>query len=60
MKIRAAVLRSIGLPAPYAQSMPLSIEEVLLEGPGAGEVLVKIHSAGLCHSDLSAINGDRP
>ena len=60
MKMRAAVLRSIGLPAPYAQSMPLSIEEVSLEGPGAGEVLVKIHSAGLCHSDLSAINGDRP
>ncbi len=60
MKVRAAVLRSIGLPAPYARSRPLSIEEVELEGPGHGEVLVKIGAAGLCHSDLSVINGDRP
>jgi alcohol dehydrogenase len=60
MKVRAAVLREIGLPAPYAQSKPLSIEEVELAGPGPGELLVKIHAAGLCHSDLSAINGDRP
>jgi alcohol dehydrogenase len=60
MRIRAAVLREIGLPAPYAQSRPLSIEEVELEPPGLGEVLVRIRAAGLCHSDLSAINGDRP
>ena len=56
----AAVLREIGLPAPYAESRPLSIEEVELDPPGPGEVLVKIRAAGLCHSDLSAINGDRP
>lgn len=60
MKVKAAVLREIGLPAPYAQSKPLSIEEVELAPPGPGEVLVRIHAAGLCHSDLSAINGDRP
>jgi alcohol dehydrogenase len=60
MKVQAAVLREIGLPAPYATSRPLSIEEVHLDPPGAGEVLVKIRAAGLCHSDLSAINGDRP
>lgn len=60
MKVRAAVLREIGLPAPYAQSRPLSIEEVELAAPGRGELRVKIHAAGLCHSDLSAINGDRP
>lgn len=60
MRIRAAVLRSIGLPPPYAQSRPLSIEEVELQPPGPGEVLVRIRAAGLCHSDLSAINGDRP
>jgi alcohol dehydrogenase len=60
MKVRAAVLRQIGLPAPYAQSRPLSIEEVGLADPGPGELRVKIHAAGLCHSDLSAINGDRP
>jgi alcohol dehydrogenase len=60
MKVRAAVLRQIGLPAPYAQSRPLSVEEVELAAPGPGEIRVKIHAAGLCHSDLSAINGDRP
>jgi alcohol dehydrogenase len=60
MKMRAAVLRQIGLPAPYAESRPLSIEEVELAEPGPGELRVKIHAAGLCHSDLSAINGDRP
>jgi Zn-dependent alcohol dehydrogenase len=45
---------------PYATSKPLSIEEVELDPPGYGEVLVKIAAAGLCHSDLSVINGDRP
>jgi alcohol dehydrogenase len=60
MKVRAAVLRQIGLPAPYVQSRPLSIEQVELADPGPGELRVKIHAAGLCHSDLSAINGDRP
>ncbi len=60
MRTRAAVLRQIGLPAPYAESRPLSIEEVELADPGPGELRVRIHAAGLCHSDLSAINGDRP
>jgi alcohol dehydrogenase len=60
MKIRAAVLREIGLPAPYAQSRPLSVETVELAAPGPGELTLKIRAAGLCHSDLSAINGDRP
>ena len=60
MKIKAAVLRAMGAPAPYARSKPLSIEEVELDPPGPGEVLVKVAAAGLCHSDLSVINGDRP
>jgi alcohol dehydrogenase len=60
MKMRAAVLREIGLPAPYAQSRPLSVEMVELAAPGPGELTLKIRAAGLCHSDLSAINGDRP
>ncbi|MFC7554577.1 hypothetical protein ACFQU7_23695 [Pseudoroseomonas wenyumeiae] len=60
MKTRAAILRQSGLPRPYAQSQPLSIEEVELRPPGPEEVLVKIAAAGLCHSDLSGINGDRP
>ncbi len=60
MKTRAAVLREIGLPEPYAQSRPLLIEELDLAAPGPGEVLVRIRAAGLCHSDLSVVNGDRP
>ena len=51
MKMRSAVLRTMGLPAPYAQSKPVRIETVELDPPGPGEVLVKIKVAGLCHSD---------
>ena len=60
MKVRAAVLQTIGLPAPYAESRPLQILQVDLEPPGPGEVLVQVRAAGLCHSDLSVISGDRP
>jgi alcohol dehydrogenase len=60
MKIRGAVLQAMGAATPYAQSRPLAIEDVDLAPPGPGEVLVKIAAAGLCHSDLSVINGDRP
>lgn len=60
MKVRAAVLNQMGAAAPYAQSRPLAIEELELKPPGPGEVLVRMGAAGLCHSDLSVINGDRP
>ena len=60
MRVRSAILRQSGLPKPYAQSRPLSVEMVTLADPGPGEVLVKIAAAGVCHSDLSGINGDRP
>src|SRR5512134_499228 len=60
MKVRAAVLESMGAEHPYAQTRPLSIEELELRPPGPGEILVRIGAAGLCHSDLSVINGDRP
>ena len=60
MKTRAAVLEAIGLTAPYAQSQPLKVREVELAPPGDGEVLIRVHAAGLCHSDLSVISGDRP
>jgi alcohol dehydrogenase len=60
MKIRAAVLNAAGAAPPYAASRPLSIDEVELAPPGPGEILVRIAAAGLCHSDLSVINGDRP
>ena len=59
MKIKAAVIREGGRPRPFAQSMPVTIEELELDGPGPGEALVKIGGAGICHSDLSVVNGDR-
>jgi len=60
MRIRAAVLREMGRPVPYAESRPLEVEDVELNTPGPGELLVKIAAAGLCHSDLSVIDGSRP
>ena len=60
MKIRAAVLNQMGATTPYAASKPLRIEELELDPPQRGEVLVKIAAAGLCHSDLSVIDGNRP
>ncbi len=48
------------LAPPYAESRPLRIETLELDPPGPGEVLVRMRAAGLCHSDLSVINGDRP
>ncbi len=60
MKFQAAVIREMGLKRPYAESKPLKIEEVELSEPGNQEVLVQIKAAGLCHSDLSTINGNRP
>lgn len=61
MKIKAAVLhQSGGHSRPYTESKPLKIEEVELGKPGKEEVLVQIKAAGLCHSDLSVIDGNRP
>ena len=60
MRIRAAVLNAMGTPTPYAKTKPLTIEEIELRPPGPGEILVRMGAAGLCHSDLSVINGDRP
>lgn len=59
MRMIAAVMRQQGLPAPFAESRPFEIDEVELEGPGEGEVLVEVRAAGLCHSDLSVIEGLR-
>ncbi len=57
--IKAAVLDSVGAAQPYETSKPLKIESFELSPPGRNEVLVKIRAAGLCHSDLSVINGSR-
>ncbi len=60
MKTRAAVLDRMGMDLPYAASRPLTIRTIELDPPGPDEVLIRIAAAGLCHSDLSVINGDRP
>jgi len=52
MNIRAAIL--------WEQGQPLSVEEATLDAPGAGEVLVEIRAAGVCHSDLHPARGDWP
>ncbi len=59
LPIRGAVLERIGAPRPYAQSRPISIADLDLQGPGPGEVLVRIEAAGVCHSDLSVVDGNR-
>src|SRR5205809_4781818 len=52
MKINAAIL--------WEQGAPLSVEEAELDAPGAGEVLVEVKAAGVCHSDLHPARGDWP
>jgi len=58
--VRAAILKEIGCAQPYSRSQPLRIESLELSPPGRDEVLVNIRAAGLCHSDLSVIDGSRP
>lgn len=60
MKTIAAVLTEMGRPFHYAESTPLRVKEITLAGPGESEVLVELAAAGLCHSDLSVIDGSRP
>ena len=60
MKISSAVLRDVGASRPYAASMPLAVEQLELTGPRSGELLVRIEAAGVCHSDLSVVTGQRP
>jgi Zn-dependent alcohol dehydrogenase len=57
--IRGAVLERIGAPRPYARSRPITVTELDLAPPGPGELLVRVEAAGVCHSDLSVVNGNR-
>ncbi|MFE3544892.1 alcohol dehydrogenase catalytic domain-containing protein [Nocardia sp. NPDC059177] len=59
MRIRGAVLERIADPAPFADSRPITVCELELAEPGPGELLVRIEAAGLCHSDLSVVDGNR-
>ena len=57
--IRGAVLERTGAKPPFARSRPLTVCNLQLDPPGPGEVLVRIEAAGICHSDLSVVNGSR-
>lgn len=59
MRIRGAVLERIAAPAPFAESQPITVCDLELAAPGPGELLVRIEAAGLCHSDLSVVDGNR-
>ncbi|MBC7504988.1 MAG: alcohol dehydrogenase catalytic domain-containing protein, partial [Sandarakinorhabdus sp.] len=59
MQTIAAVLDAGNIARPFAETRPLRLAEVTLAPPRAGELLVRIEAAGLCHSDLSVVNGDR-
>ena len=52
MKTKAAVLWEV--------NKPWSVEEIDLDPPGPGEVLVKIAASGMCHSDEHLVTGDLP
>lgn len=58
--VRAAVLSASRSTEPYSESRPIRTELLRLAAPGPGEVLIKVRAVGLCHSDLSVVNGSRP
>ncbi len=60
MQITGAVLEEIGRQRRYEESTPLSVDLLELDPPGPGEALVEIECAGVCHSDLSVVDGNRP
>jgi alcohol dehydrogenase len=59
MKTTASVLRAVTDRRPYSESRPMSVEEVELGAPRAGELLIRVEAAGVCHSDLSVVDGSR-
>ena len=60
MKVTSVVLTEMGRPRPYADTRPVEILELDLAAPRAGELLVRVEAAGVCHSDLSVVDGSRP
>lgn len=59
IQIRGAVLERIGAPRPYSESRPINVVDVDLDDPRDDELLVRIEAAGVCHSDLSVVDGNR-
>ncbi|QIG38461.1 alcohol dehydrogenase catalytic domain-containing protein [Microbacterium sp. 4R-513] len=60
MRITGAVLETSGAEAPFTTSRPFTVGELELDPPESGELLVRIEAAGVCHSDLSVVDGNRP
>uniref|UniRef100_UPI001F2AAA92 alcohol dehydrogenase catalytic domain-containing protein n=1 Tax=Agromyces humi TaxID=1766800 RepID=UPI001F2AAA92 len=58
--ITGAVLEELGRGRPFAASRPITVGELELDPPGLDELLVRIEAAGVCHSDLSVVDGSRP
>ena len=58
--ITGAVLEELGRERPYDVSMPITVSQLQLDAPGPDELLVRIEAAGVCHSDLSVVDGSRP
>ena len=52
MKSRAAIALQAG--------KPLIIDEIDVEGPKAGEVLMEVMATGVCHTDLYTLSGADP
>jgi S-(hydroxymethyl)glutathione dehydrogenase/alcohol dehydrogenase len=44
----------------YEHNAPLKIEDIEIDKPKRGEVLIKVTASGVCHSDLSVVNGTLP
>lgn len=59
MQITGAVLETTGADAPFARTRPFTVGPLELDPPEAGEILVRIEAAGICHSDLSVVDGNR-
>jgi alcohol dehydrogenase len=57
--IQGAVLERTDASRPFASSRPLTLSTLELDEPGRGELLVRIEAAGVCHSDLSVVDGNR-
>lgn len=59
MKIKGAVLETCDAEQPFAGSLPITVAELDLDAPGPSQLLVRVEAAGLCHSDLSVVDGNR-
>lgn len=60
MRTRSAVLLASDRSRPYEETRPVEVLDLELDPPGPGELLVRVDAAGLCHSDLSVVDGNRP